>query len=847
MFSRNLVKEKADKRQGLRHRWLKHYRSFASLAEDQSRGTEKVASILDLSDSKIKQNEETQEKTVRRLLSSMFANAVGSSPRPIEDISVNREISTIKADLRDMRTVLDDTKSNKRKTLKYGTPPDDFEQKLRDLAANSITKSAMTEYESKIAQLTVNLSILQNSFSQHENAFAQLPHLQDLIYKLNSVLVEFGQPKEKSADLSARIDDQNHRLQALSDEEQNHYRVLKDDLNEQKNRLQFLSNEVTGCPEKEVKGLFEYITEGRERHDKMQNAMENAIQNLDSELEGFANKMEQVEAKMQNSPATARLESDLDGFKQRIETLEMSLGLLQEREAKPDANPVEPSGGADLADLNKQMQDEVAHLKAKLVDIEQQQDEKDDAVSTEVEKLYASLKLHANETKQLQEEISALRSQVAAPVLNNPLPPPSPVEKSPKVEELLLPKIQAMENDIKKFKEPLIHRTDAMEVLVESLQQRFDNLSTEHLATCIIHQMQKLYPPHPGNVQNEFTQIKNRLGMMDGSIYALWAELAKVNARIEQQAQIAPSLKTEMLETVEGKLKDFAAKKCNGDTGLHDLEGRLSLLLKDSLQKFEQLEQKFTDFKKNSVESYSSLYKNYQELKISVNSQSLQLLTLVGNMTASRVDPTSEKTPTDKELGNMGPGLKMGEKDFVRERSAANVSVPVQKQHTQIDNPTIGAVMTAVTTAATGAAEAEKQPQRQEESTSTPTTDNTTLPEAQSADKKVGGAEASSTPKEAPLSSKRSPDVPLDADPLKGHSSPRTNSNKRNRYSMDGGDDTDSSSEDARPMKIRRRRVSNNAQPQPEPQPQPQTVKDSQRTCSSDDTENDLERPRGLS
>lgn len=847
-FRRGLVKEKADKRQSLRYRWHKHYQSFTSLAEDQSRGTEKSASTLESSDLKIKKNEETQEKTVRRLVSSIFANNSLSSPRSIEDISVDREISIIKADLRELKILSDNTKQNMRKTSKHGAIAEDLEQNLRDLAANSMTKSAMTEYESKIAHLTVNLSVLQNSFNRHETAFAQLPHMQDLIDKLNGLLREFGQSKEQNDDLSSRIDQQNARIdqqnaridqqnarvdqqnaktdqqssqfQVLSEQEEKRYKGLRDDLDVQTKNLQLLNLEVTGNPEEEVKGLIEFITDGGSRIDKT----ENALKNLDSELESFANDMEQLKSKMLEPSVTAELVSDLDALKERFGNVEANMQLFQEKESKSTFNTVDSfDGKTDLADSNMQVQEKYTALEEKLASIEQQQDEKDDMVSAEVERLEGLLKMQADETKQLQQEILGLRPKTAAPVINQSLHRPSPIGNSPKVEELLLLKIPALETDLKEFREPLLHRTDAIEVLVESLQQRFDNLSTEHMASAIIHQMQTLYPPHPGNVLNEFTQIKNRLGIIDNALYHIWGELAKFHGRIEQITQMTTGLKSEMQENVERRLKDLGVKNGSGDQGFHAIEGRFSNLLQDSQQKSALAEQKFADFTVQSAEGYSKLHKIFEDLKASFSDQSLKLLSVADDMAALRADHATYKSSVNDTLREMGVRLQNGEADILQELPSIHAKIALLNQHTQLNNPTVLAAIAAAQQEEQQEEPEEQQQQQQQRSSVAPNTDPpppglqplnkpTVIPAAAPlpATETLPSPLDKQPPAEVPPS-KPSPKDPPQPTTQKALKRTRDSLNKNKDNHDHDDDDPHDTSEDSPPMKVQRRRESSSS------------------------------------
>lgn len=826
-----MLKEKGDKQQSLKHRWHKHYRSFASLAEDQRRRTEKSASTLEQSDLKIKKSKETQEKAVRRLVSSILANSGISNPRSLEDSSVNREVSKIKADLQDID---DDTQKNMKKIQKHGTILEDLERNMRDLAANSMTRSAITDYESKLAHLTVNLQKLQNLFSQHENAFAQLPHMQDLVDKVKGLLL-FYQDKD---DLSARIDQQNIRLDErisqldlqrsqldqqknlldqhqtqineLQDKERDHYEVLQGTIHDQIRDLQQLKLEVIGDPEQEEKGLIEFIKAGSDRIDKTADNM----RKFDEEMETIVDRVTKLESRMPEKLAFAKFESDLDGLKEQSEKLESNLRLLQEKSGKSDANMGSVfSENMDLTEPITKVHDRLRNLEERMESSEQDAIEKDEMVSSEVDRIEKAVKLQEEEINRLREQISALRSEIATvPVVSQPLPPPSPVNSSPTVDESLLQRIPALENDLREFKDPITHRTDTIEVLVESLQQRFDNLSTEHLATAIIHQMQILYPPHPGNIQNEFVQTKNRLNAIDQHIPALWGEIPKFHARIEHVAHMTTNLRTELLDIVEQKIRNNFAK--SGPHDYNEVEGRVSNLVNDSHGKFLQAEQKFADFTRESADSIDNLRRTFEELKTSLDAQSLQLAGVLNDVTALRAENVSKVTSINESLREMGVRLQSREEDLLKELPSIHADIALLNQHTQINNPTVLAAIAA----AQQQEQSKGQKQEEQRSASIGAIDPA-LHEPQrttsdhSADLSPATEETNSSSfNDNSNNIQQSPGALPSETPPKD-TPPQSTTLKRPLFSDDQAThagDADDSSQDVRPMKIQRRRGSYN-------------------------------------
>lgn len=753
-FKSDLLKEKGARQQSLSNRWQKHHRSFASLAEDQGRRTEKHTSTLEQSDLKIKQNKATQEKAVRRLLSSLLTDTGVSNPRLLDDSSFNKDIPRIKEDLRDFE---DELKQNMKQTQMHASIFHDLKQDFRDFASSSMTRSAMTEYESQIARLTVNFQKLQNLFSQHEPEFAQLPHMQDLVDKVKGLLLQFYQDKDEFLarideqksrldEQKSQLDEQNTQFNNFQNEERGHYETLqesfdnqkreiqelkelKEGFDNQKREIQELKREVVGDSEHEAKGLIEFVEEGRNGMRKVANAMEE----FDNEMERITNRIIKLELDMSQKLAFANSESGLDVFKEHSENLETKVRLLQEKDSELDAkmNNV-------LADSTVNVHDRLKGLEERMDQSERDALEKDEMVSSEVDKVEQSVKRQEESMKQreesmkqqeesmkqqeelmkrqeeeinrLREQISALRTEIAAaPVVSQPLPPPSPVHSTPAVDESLLQKIPTLEKDFKEFKEPMTHRTNTIEVLVESLQQRFDNLSTEHLATAIIHQMQQLYPPHPAHIQNELAQNKTRQNTMDQNILALWGEIHRINPRIDQVAHMTPNLRTELMEFIERRVKNTAK---SGSHDFKEVEGRVTNLVKDSHEKFREAEQKFADFTKESAESIDNLRNTFDGFKTSLDAQSLRVTDVSNEVSFLRAENVAKMITMKENIREVIDQLQNREEELLKELPSIHADIALLNQHTQIKNP---AVLSAIAAAQQQEQTEEGQQQEQEQ------------------------------------------------------------------------------------------------------------------------------------
>ncbi|KAL9042788.1 MAG: hypothetical protein Q9214_003685 [Letrouitia sp. 1 TL-2023] len=110
-----------------------------------------------------------------------------------------------------------------------------------------------------------------------------------------------------------------------------------------------------------------------------------------------------------------------------------------------------------------------------------------------------------------------------------------------------------LEAKMKDFAASVDDRVGPLEDFSTKMDARFDNLTTDHLARNIVHQMQQMYPPHPGNIYQEITLLKEKqerqayhtsqaFGMgqraLDESTKTL--ELRKIVSDLQQKVDMPP-------------------------------------------------------------------------------------------------------------------------------------------------------------------------------------------------------------------------------------------------------------------------------------------------------------------
>lgn len=696
-FQSNLLKEKAERQQNLKDRWSKHYHSFISLAEDHDRVSEKAESVAEAFENQMKQTRETQEAAVRALMSTMVVNSVAANPKLEEYSSLREDVRNLKDGLRATNADLDDTRYEVKRTTGVALQQD-VEDRLKTLG----------EYEKHIAELTVVHSKLQATVNQHEQLLVQLPDIRNRVQKLNASQNYFTEliDKTKQAlemfneqqsniknlredlisqktsiqdvhkDLAAQNDDfkqslagQKHQIDAFVEDfaaqrenltrsiaaQEKKIETLIGDLAVQKGQVDSLNIELVGDPheksDKKAKGLIDYIAEGSEKSDKF----EGALKRFDNELGSFSEKLGTLENGMHMLESRAPIQdftsTKVDGASHNLDDNSINRISSLEEQVKPAIDSVER-----IAELERQ---------TKL--LEEQQEIKDDIVSAEVERLDNLLIQQEKALEPIQVDLSALKSQVSSASANKPPTPPPQVEIQREPDDLFRLKVEELESTLRLFKESSTERVEAMEVLVDSQQQRFDNLSTEHLAKSIIHQMQLLYPPHPAGLQVKFDHIKAKQTAVDqhvlnfaNTVSRLTESANNQTARVDHlHGRLFPSLEKRVLDVTKGlsdSLQEVERRMSGLDASArnhHALENlekrftespkppsdaqggferRLGDFKKSSLERFDSLDRKYTDLKQNSSKRFGELERNQSELAKSVTGDQLDWRAVCHNL-----------------------------------------------------------------------------------------------------------------------------------------------------------------------------------------------------------------------
>ena len=205
---------------------------------------------------------------------------------------------------------------------------------------------------------------------------------------------------------------------------------------------------------------------------------------------------------------------------------------------------------------------------------------KDAGVAEGFESLEESLNKQLEEMARLKNEIRLVRqSQASHPILNHPPTPPfAGASTSPRQSDHQ--KLQ----DVEITQRKLTKSVQILELFVNSQQQKFDGLTSDRIVQHMVHQMQQMYPQHPGNLVDLVNQTVARLQMVDNYLQTLPGRFANIESRFATRVSGDPRIEEISHFTLESQrvLKQ-------------DIEGLRSITLRDRLQDSSDYGTRFND------------------------------------------------------------------------------------------------------------------------------------------------------------------------------------------------------------------------------------------------------------
>ena len=636
----DLLKQQAVGQQRERDRQSKFKSVFLTLIEDaESRleGMEKASLELD---KQINLSSQTQSKNATTLARQLKDAGVRNAlPNPHDAARLMDDVAGIKADLKTTKKEIDssrgrfkddiaDLKADLRAAGKTfdslnrdAVMSDELRKKLRGLATKDELRGlvatddlrrvttdevrkhmteALIPTEKKLASLTLEDAGLSN----------KVKDVEALMQECREAAEEKDQGQSSRFDrLETSLSNSRMELSRLDltiEEQERDYAALKVDVGAQNKLLTELNTCVRPNPSNNVLSLDEVVTKNTDQIKSLQQDCEklNEAMRRTQELQA-ASKLESPQVSTASINADAKLVEE-------IKLMHSDFNALKAEEE--DTKLIQ-------RDLNalKAGQEKVELIRTDLDSLINEEKQKDASVAQGFEEISVELKKQREDLTRLQTEYRlAKQSQVSRTASNHPPTPPfARASISPRGSDQQ--KLQDVELGLRK----LAQTTQTLELFVTSQQQKFDRLTSDHLAQNMVHQMQQMYPQHPGNLIAWQAKVdsylggnlKDRLASIDSRFDSLGGNFRDRLASIE--SQILVQLTTRRVTDV--KIQEFQ-------------------------EKFRDVTQSTTETRNTCFATINSMKKDIDSLRDTVSCHRLQGSSDYGN----RIDNLADRVTTVK-------------------------------------------------------------------------------------------------------------------------------------------------------------------------------------------------------
>lgn len=554
-------------------KWRDRYEIFAPLAEVRQRGVGLADKKFARSDKKLHSIKTDHRANTEQIATSLALGGIMvPATKDADDVKSKQAFKDMKEELDRVVKSLDEVRSDNQKlrgelertttSLNHSKPYanqikavvttqsnvqkdlDEFRRMLKDLNDFRLASiESQKKAEERIVSISNQIGTLENS-KKSTDLSARLGNLEKKIQSQDTILAQFGAQSVKLQTLQTSHEDLNLKINDF-----------KATLDQEVAELTGLKEVVSGDTDSD--GLLDMIATAQNDDQKFQKV-----------LEAFNETMDGLEESVKN------LNGKIAGVDEGKSRLEIRLNALEDER---------PSNGL--------ISDDVAIVKTGLSAFEEryklEQEEKDDNVATEVERLDSILISQDNAIKQLtgqmrdslakpQEdlEVQRLKGNLPSSRLTNGASVvgdlnPHKAEELESKHNIIKKEVDSLQSNFEQFKTSTTDVTNSHETFITNLQHRFDNLTTDHMVRCIIHQMSILYPQHPAHIQNQITAIQQPLSQLmgnqthfDQSLQRIQGQLNAVDQRINPQIQakcdkvqalLIERIETEKRQRLEGQ------------------------------------------------------------------------------------------------------------------------------------------------------------------------------------------------------------------------------------------------------------------------------------------------------
>ena len=592
------TKQQATVQERQRDRQRRHKQHFITLIEDSELRADSLTRSVSRLEKQIQYNSGSQAIIASKLASSMQQNSVSLGKLdPLDDTSVNRDISRLRAELRDLD---EDFRDFRRKSHRH----DDIDTRqlitkddLRSHVDDALipTRRELSKQSDDFFSLNQKLSDLAGVYGQRhqhgqEKETKTAKRLDDLDGGVGEIQARISSVEDTLKRLDIGVSETQTKLSG-SDE-----------------TLKILEAFVRGDDEVNEPGLSTLIREGASQTSRMQGLigkLNEQIQGLESKLAEENNKLAHIPETAQNNPTSSL---DMDSIR------ENNNALVQ----------------AQQEHGNSTLSEEVATLRGHIESLIEQQVGKDTCIASDYERL-------ENRVDQQAEELKALRqSQTSNARINPPNPPPTPpLATMPfRAENPNHQKVQELETVLRH----LANRINALDTVFNAQQQKFDGLTSDHVLSGMILHLRNMYPSLPANLaisvadiargqisldarqkaletkQNHvdffITNLRPSLNNMEQELTAATKALVETRTTLVKQATDLGSLQQEISRRKETTVDDETRKR------LSSLDERIVGISK----KVADVEKEYATMSASFSTKVSAVASDVSALKVQYNS-----------------------------------------------------------------------------------------------------------------------------------------------------------------------------------------------------------------------------------
>ena len=721
-------------------KWRNRYDTFAPLAEVQQRNLDSSEKKSTRSDNKLQEIKRSHRANTGQIATSLALggvtvpsvgpNADDKSKRDIKNLRaeldrvvssfdktrsdttrIRAELEKTKADLERTTTSLNHTKSNLGQAefvaSKQSRMQKDFDEYRKDLSerhgnvedrllsmsnaqgrlekqvakveANTVSMSTIRAMETNAANFAVNANKAEKMVKQYDTLTKRMRELDE---QMQGHQLDVTQARNDLGAHSVQL----QRLQSDYGNQTSQLAELKMVVDQKVADLRDLREVVSGDDIDDSKnGLLDMITSAQKDGGKFRNALELFNETINE----FEEDIKQMKTKaLSFEEAKARLEV-------RVDTLE-------------DKRPPDTHTQDDMTGIREGL----SALSSVVEKFEGDQEEKDDLVAREVERLDNELINQADMIKVLTDKINTLSSRPSSmPSFQQPSNPPSGnmspphlangtlakkvmdsqvVEELEKKHNMIKQEFDGLQSSFQQFKTSTTDVTNTHDTFITSLQQRFDNLTTDHMVKCMIHQMQILYPQLPGNILNQMGSIQKQIGQLIGNQQHFDQSLSRIQAQVNaveelvktNQQHVVPLIQTRC-DKVESlmteRLDTEARERLQIRETLHtDIEPRLKNLTEDQqettsimkqeieghLNRIQILQKGLQSARTEHTSTISGLTKDLQDLQKSLQSARTEQTTTIGTLSEDIQDVQAKFQGQDADTTDLKAAMEKIQKDF---------------------------------------------------------------------------------------------------------------------------------------------------------------------------------------